>query len=274
MSVLTRQALGKYSPPPQYQPISGEPAIRRRDGFTPAPSDLNENSRHQHTTSTGYAHTAALDRTDRAGMPMLRMSLVRVRSMRAVLLTPLMDVTSNLGRGRDVVAVVERPGETRSTEIDSDESGWSTTAAGGAPTAHRRESAPARQDQRGRTTIAPTVVQQIARITTEEVFGVYAVGGGMERAFGAIRERIPGASASRTSGVVVEVGETQAAIDIELVAEHGAALMDLAQAVRSNVITAVQRMTGLEVVEVNIAVNDVHLPDEEDQQSAAPARVE
>lgn len=173
-----------------------------------------------------------------------------------------------------MVAVVERPGETRSTEIDSDESGWSTTAAGGAATVHRRESAPARQDRRGRTTIAPTVVQQIARITTEEVFGVYAVGGGMERAFGAIRERIPGASASRTSGVVVEVGETQAAIDLEIVVEHGAALMDLARAIRTNVITAVQRMTGLDVVEVNIAVNDVHLPGEDDQQSAAPTRVD
>jgi uncharacterized alkaline shock family protein YloU len=30
-----------------------------------------------------------------------------------------------------------------------------------------------------------------------------------------------------------------------------------------NVIAAVERMTGLEVVEVNIAVNDVHLPDED-----------
>lgn len=170
--------------------------------------------------------------------------------------------------------MVERPEETRSTEIDSDESGWSTTAAGSAETARRHESAAAGQDQKGRTTIAPTVVQQIARITTEEVYGVYTVGGGMERAFGAIRERIPGASASRTSGVVVEVGETQAAIDLEIVVEHGAALMDLAQAIRSNVITAVQRMTDLEVVEVNIAVNDVHLPDEEDQQSAARTRVE
>ncbi len=169
--------------------------------------------------------------------------------------------------------MVERPGETRSREIDSDESGWSTTAPGGAE-ASRRESAPAGHDQKGRTTIAASVVQQIARITTEEVFGVYAVGGGMERAFGSIRERVPGASSSRTSGVVVEAGETQAAIDLEIVVEHGAALMDLAQAVRSNVITAVQRMTGLDVVEVNIAVNDVHLPDEEDQQQAAPTRVD
>jgi len=32
-------------------------------------------------------------------------------------------------------------------------------------------------------------------------------------------------------------------------------------------------MTGLRVVEVNIAVDDVYLPDDGDQQAAAPSRV-
>ncbi|WP_190818315.1 Asp23/Gls24 family envelope stress response protein [Saccharopolyspora pogona] len=127
---------------------------------------------------------------------------------------------------------------------------------------------------RGKTTIAAPVVQQIARIATQEISGVHAMGGGMARAFGALRERIPGASSSHTSGVVVEVGERQAAIDLEIVVEYGAALVDLARAVRRNVIGAVERMTGLDVVEVNIAVNDIHLPSEDEQQSSAPTRVE
>ncbi len=54
--------------------------------------------------------------------------------------------------------------------------------------------------------------------------------------------------------------------------------MDLARAVRRNVITAVERMTGLEVIEVNIAVNDIHLPEADDGSelpiAPAPARVE
>ena len=78
-----------------------------------------------------------------------------------------------------------------------------------------------------------------------------------------------------SQGVSVEVGETQAAIDIDLVVEYGATIVDLAAAIRRNVLTAVERMTGLQVVEVNVTVNDVHLPDDDtDQNAAAPtARV-
>jgi len=49
--------------------------------------------------------------------------------------------------------------------------------------------------------------------------------------------------------------------------------VDLARAVRRNVITAVERMTGLEVIEVNIAVNDIHLPEEDDDVTPTPAAV-
>jgi uncharacterized alkaline shock family protein YloU len=40
------------------------------------------------------------------------------------------------------------------------------------------------------------------------------------------------------------------------------------------VIAAIERMTGLEVTEVNITVHDVHLEDEGDDQHAGPARVQ
>ncbi|GAB3570461.1 Asp23/Gls24 family envelope stress response protein [Amycolatopsis endophytica] len=117
--------------------------------------------------------------------------------------------------------------------------------------------------EQGTTTIADTVVQKIAGLAASEIAGVYALGGGAARAFGALRERIPGASASAAQGVSVEVGERQTAVDLELVVEYGVSIVDLARAARRNVILAIERMTGLEVVEVNIAVNDVHLPDEE-----------
>ncbi len=76
----------------------------------------------------------------------------------------------------------------------------------------------------------------------------------------------------------MEVGETQAAVDINLIAEYGVAIADLAAGVRRNVIASVERMTGLQVTtEVNIAVADVHLPDEdaddnEDTDSAPRVR--
>ena len=113
----------------------------------------------------------------------------------------------------------------------------------------------------GKTTIASGVVQKIAGIAARDVSGVYSMGGGVSRAFGAIRERIPGGSGtSQAAGVQVEVGEKQAAIDLDIVVEYGAGIVELARAVRRNVIAAVEQMTGLEVIEVNIAVNDIHMP--------------
>jgi uncharacterized alkaline shock family protein YloU len=125
----------------------------------------------------------------------------------------------------------------------------------------------------GTTTVADTVVQKIAGLAAREINGVHELGGGASRAFGAIRERIPGATASVSQGVTVEVGETQAAVDLEILVEYGVAIAELAKAVRRNVITAIERMTGLTVVEVNIHVNDVHIPGAEDT-APEPTRVQ
>lgn len=115
----------------------------------------------------------------------------------------------------------------------------------------------------GRTVIADAVVAKIAGIATREISGVFDVGGGAARVVGALRDRIPGARVNHGQGVAVEVGERQAAIDIGIVAEYGVALHELAAGIRRNVIAAVERMTGLEVTEVNITVYDVVLFDEE-----------
>ena len=77
---------------------------------------------------------------------------------------------------------------------------------------------------------------------------------------------MPGGGKSVTRGVKAEVGEVQTALDLEIVVDYGVSITDVARAVRENVIAAVERMTGLEVVEVNIAVSDVKLPDEEDEE--------
>jgi uncharacterized alkaline shock family protein YloU len=125
---------------------------------------------------------------------------------------------------------------------------------------------------RGRTTIADGVVEKIAGLAVREVIGVHAMGSGMARTLGTVRERVPGASRSVSQGVKVEVGESQTAIDLEIVIDYGVAIADVARAVREDVIYAVERMTGLEVVEVNIAVSDVRLPGEEDDDSQSQLR--
>ena len=121
----------------------------------------------------------------------------------------------------------------------------------------------------GRTTIADTVVSKIAGIAAREVAGVHALGGGAARAVGALRERIPGSSTNHSQGVSVEVGERQAAVDVQLVAEYGVSLADLATGIRRNVIASIERMTGLEVTEVNIEIQDVHLETEENTEDTS-----
>ncbi|MFD3699650.1 Asp23/Gls24 family envelope stress response protein [Streptomyces sp. NPDC058646] len=137
-----------------------------------------------------------------------------------------------------------------------------------------RTGAGAPPETRGRTTIADSVVEKIAGMATREVPGIHSLGAGMARTFGAVRDRVPGGHASVTRGVKVEVGERQTAVDLDVVVEYGVSIVDVAGDVRTNVITAVERMTGLEVVEVNITVDDVHLPNEEDEQEETEGRVQ
>ena len=130
------------------------------------------------------------------------------------------------------------------------------------------------ESAQGKTTISDAVVAKVAGIAAREVPGVHGFGGGAARAFGAITERIPGGRASNTQGVSVEVGERQAAVDLTIVVEYGVAIADLARSIRRNVIGAIEQMTGLEVVEVNINVVDLNVPSDDDDQDQdqAPAR--
>jgi uncharacterized alkaline shock family protein YloU len=161
---------------------------------------------------------------------------------------------------------------TGSTSTSSSGSASPATAAAAGP----RSAGSELVSSQGRTSIADSVVQKIAGIAAREVSGVYDLGGGASRAFGAIKGRIPVGSAgpSVSQGVAVEVGEKQAAIDLDVVVEYGVAIADLAQSIRRNVIGSVERMTGLEVTEVNVSVDDIHIAGSEDEGSAEPARVQ
>ncbi len=120
------------------------------------------------------------------------------------------------------------------------------------------------QTPHGRTVIEDVVVSKIAGLAAREVSGVYSLGGGTARVVGAIRGSFSSAP-NISQGVQVEVGERQAAVDVAIVAEYGVAIHELAEAIRRNIINAIERMTGLEVTEVNVTVHDVHLDTGEDE---------
>jgi uncharacterized alkaline shock family protein YloU len=126
----------------------------------------------------------------------------------------------------------------------------------------------------GHISVAEGVVQKIAGKACREVAGVHAMGTSGSRAFGALRDRIPGSTGpSFGQGVGVEVGESEAAIDLDIVVEYGVGIAELGRSIQRNVKQTVERMTGLRVVEVNVAVDDVYLPGDDQQQPPSPSRV-
>ncbi|MCD9623954.1 Asp23/Gls24 family envelope stress response protein [Rhabdothermincola salaria] len=112
------------------------------------------------------------------------------------------------------------------------------------------------ETDKGTTSISEDVVGKIASIAAREVEGVDSLGGALSGALGSVVGRIRG-DEHKQSGVGVEVGTRQAAVDISMTVKYPASIMDVTGAVRQNVIDRIEGMTGLEVVEVNIAVNDL-----------------
>ncbi|MFF3752581.1 Asp23/Gls24 family envelope stress response protein [Streptomyces sp. NPDC002018] len=126
---------------------------------------------------------------------------------------------------------------------------------------------------KGKTTIADSVVASIAGIAAREASGVYSMGGGVSRTLGAVRGKMSGSDDS-ARGVQVEVGEKQTAIDMGIVVEYGTPITETVGNIRSNVSEAVESMTGLDVVEVNIGVLDVHVPGADDEEDRESSRVQ
>jgi uncharacterized alkaline shock family protein YloU len=123
--------------------------------------------------------------------------------------------------------------------------------------------------EHGDTTIADQVVEKLAGIATREVVGVYAMGSAAGRAISSLTQRIPGQKQTVSGGVSIEKGERQTAVDVSIVIEYGASIVEVADNIRESVIRAVEYATGLQVVSVDVNVTDVHLPDEDGDESPA-----
>ena len=119
----------------------------------------------------------------------------------------------------------------------------------------------------GTTTIDNAVVSKIAGIAAREVSGVAALGGGGARLVGTIRESFGGNEDVR-QGVSVTVADGVSSIEVAITAEYGVAIHELAEAIRRNIINAIERMTGLEVDRVDVIVHDVKLPNEKVDDSS------
>ena len=112
--------------------------------------------------------------------------------------------------------------------------------------------------------IADDVVATIAGIAVAEVPGVAEMAGGFA---GGITEVLSGKK-NLAKGIKVEVGEKDTKIDVNIIVEYGVRIPDVAFEIQNRVKKAVETMTGLTVVEVNVHVQGVNTePKEEETQT-------
>ena len=101
--------------------------------------------------------------------------------------------------------------------------------------------------------IANDVIAAIANKAASEVSGVFSMAGGISDVFGK----------KMSKGIKVDAGEKNTKIDVNIIVEYGARIPDVAFEIQNRVKKAVETMTGLEVLEVNVHVQGVNLPDED-----------
>lgn len=111
------------------------------------------------------------------------------------------------------------------------------------------------------------MVISIAAIASQEVEDVHLSHGGARLpgdtspTIGEFLGSVTGGQ-GRPRGISVDVGESQTAIDLTMNVTYGRPIAQATETVRQNVIRRVESLTGLEVTEVNITVNDVAFPEQ------------
>ncbi|MHB8169928.1 MAG: Asp23/Gls24 family envelope stress response protein [Thermincolia bacterium] len=118
-----------------------------------------------------------------------------------------------------------------------------------------------RRGDGGSIRIADEVVGVIAGLAATEVNGIAGMSGGIA---GGIAEMLGRKNLAK--GVKVEVGEKEAAIDLYVIVEFGTRIPEVASEIQANVKQAVESMTGLVVVEVNVHVQGVAFPQPEHKE--------
>lgn len=103
--------------------------------------------------------------------------------------------------------------------------------------------------------IADDVVAVIAGVAVSEVPGVANMAGGFA---GGITEVLSGKK-NLAKGIKVDVGEKETKIDVNIIVEYGTRIPDVAYEIQTKVKKAVETMTGLKVVEVNVHVQGVNI---------------
>ena len=110
--------------------------------------------------------------------------------------------------------------------------------------------------QGGKVVFAEDVVATIASLAAGDVEGVHAMSGTAMEGY--------------TKGIRVEVGTEECAVDLSLIIKYGYRIQEVAKKVQQEVKNAIETMTGLRVVEVNVFVNAIFFEPEKKAEAPAP----
>ncbi len=116
------------------------------------------------------------------------------------------------------------------------------------------------KEELGNIKIADEVVSIVTGLAATEVEGVAGMSGGIA---GGIAEML--GRKNLTKGVKVEVGDNDCVVDLYVIIDYGHSIPDVSWNIQSNVKQAIEGMTGLDVIEVNVHVQGVHLPEPEQE---------
>ena len=120
---------------------------------------------------------------------------------------------------------------------------------------------PETHEGQGLIRISDDVVATIAGLAALETPGISAMSGGISEG---LAKRLSGRNAQK--GVSVEVGQLEAAVDLRVIVQYGVPIHEVCRRLQQNVREAVENMTGLRVVEVNVKVEGVSFKDEEPEE--------
>ena len=105
----------------------------------------------------------------------------------------------------------------------------------------------------GKIEMSSDVVATVAALAARDIPGIYSLG----------KSRLIPFGNATTRGVAAEVGDEEAAIDVEVTIEYGCNIHDAGKELRRRIAAEVDKMTGRRVVEVNIDIVGIHIPGEE-----------
>ena len=125
----------------------------------------------------------------------------------------------------------------------------------------------------GTVSFATDVIATIVGLATTEVEGVNSMYGGSTTSLADIFTRRSNNTKGLTRGVRVDMADNALSVAVSIIVDYGFPVPEIARSIQENVKKAVEMMTGLDVVEVNVNVLGISMDEKQTKEAETPARV-